>query len=274
MIGHVARSRSAILLVVSAAHEWNAKEYERLSEPQFAWGLRVLERLPLEGEEAVVDAGCGSGRLTRVLAERLPRGRVVAVDRSANMVAEARERLADLARVSFAVADLTTWVASPAVDAVFSTATFHWLHDHARLFASVHASLRPGGRLVAQCGGEGNLERFHAIAEEVYRSAPFEEHFRGFEPTWNFQPASATEARLRAAGFVEVACDLELAPTPFEDAGTFRAFVQNVVLRSHLQRLPDAAARSRFLDEVTLRAKGSGTLSLDYVRLNIRARRG
>jgi len=256
--------------------EWDAAAYQRLSEPQFEWGKRVLERLPLVGDETVIDAGCGSGRLTALLAERVPRGRVVAVDQSVNMVGEARERLARFgARVEVLCADLTTFVAERPVEAVFSTATFHWIHDHARLFASVHASLAPGGRLVAQCGGEGNLARFHAHAEEVCASDRYARWFDGFEPAWYFQGPDVTAERLRDAGFVEFACDLEQAPTPFADATTFRDFVRAVVLRAHLARLPDDATRDAYLDDVVARAsrEEDGALALDYVRLNLTARR-
>jgi trans-aconitate 2-methyltransferase len=254
--------------------EWDAAAYQRLSEPQFAWGVRVLAHLPLAGDEAVMDAGCGSGRLTAVVAERLPRGRVLAVDRSANMIEEARRRLAGFGeRISFACADLTTFVAEPAVDAVFSTATFHWLRDHDRLFASLHACLRPGGRLVAQCGGEGNLARFLTHAEHTAAGEPFAAYFARFEPTWNFQGPAATAERLGRVGFVDVDCGLEDAPTPFADEETFRAFVRTVVLRSHLAALPDEQVRARFLDAVVARVTAQGPVALDYVRLNISAQR-
>jgi trans-aconitate 2-methyltransferase len=257
-----------------STHEWDAEAYQRLSEPQFAWGLRVLDRLPLEGDEAVMDAGCGSGRLTAVLAARLPRGRVLAVDRSSNMVEEARRRLAPLGdRIAFACADLAAFVAEPPVDVVFSTATFHWIHDHDRLFASLHACLRPGGRLVAQCGGEGNLARFLAHAGSVAGGDTFARFFEAFEPTWNFQNPAATAERLRRAGFVDVACTLEDAPTPFADEATFRAFLRTVVLRAHLDALPDEETRDRFLDAVIRKVEAAGPLALDYVRLNLTARR-
>lgn len=255
-------------------HEWDAEAYQRLSDPQFGWGLRVLERLPLEGHETVIDAGCGSGRLTAVLAERLPRGRVIAVDRSMNMIEEARKRLAELGeRVAFVCADLTTFVSEERADAVFSTATFHWVKDHDRLFESIHGCLRAGGRFVAQCGGAGNLERFLAHAEGVRAREPFAEHLADFERTWNFQGPDATAERLRRAGFADLACDLEDAPTPFADEATFRAFIRTVVLRSHLAKLPDEELRARYLDEVVASVARTGPFELDYVRLNISARR-
>lgn len=254
---------------MTAPREWNAEAYQRLSEPQFNWGLRVLERLPLEGHETVIDAGCGTGRLTSVLLDRLPRGRVIGVDQSSNMIEEASRRLAGRS-VSFVCADLTRFVASEPVDAIFSTATFHWLRDHDALFASLYGSLRPGGRLVAQCGGAGNLEKFHACAEEVAAQPEYREWFVGFEAAWNFQGAEATAERLRRAGFGEVKCWLEEAPTTFADRETFREFAGTVVLRQHLGVLPEGE-RAGFLAGVVEKA---GAVGLDYVRLNIEGRRG
>ena len=137
---------------MSIARNWNGADYDRLSAPMEAMGRAVLDRLPLEGGETVIDAGCGSGRVTQALLDRLPRGRVVGVDGSASMIAAARERLGDDPRVELLVADLTELDVAPA-DAILSTATFHWIGDHALLFKRLRAALRPGGRLVAQCGG-------------------------------------------------------------------------------------------------------------------------
>src|SRR5207247_8512658 len=78
---------------------WDAATYAVVSDPHVKWAEAVLERLPLRGGETVLDAGCGSGRVTELLVQRLPRGRVIAVDGDANMVAKARERLGARAEV-------------------------------------------------------------------------------------------------------------------------------------------------------------------------------
>jgi trans-aconitate 2-methyltransferase len=137
--------------------DWDASTYERVSGPQVEWAARVLHRLPLRGDETVLDAGCGSGRVTQMLLERLPRGHVVAVDAAPSMVEAARAALGD--RATVLLSDLTELEVDEPVDAAFSNAVFHWIPDHARLFARIHAALRPGGRLIAQCGGAGNIAR-------------------------------------------------------------------------------------------------------------------
>ena len=255
--------------------EWDAGSYHRISGPQFSWGMRVLDRVRLRGDELVVDAGCGSGRLTAELLRRLPRGRVVAVDQSANMLAEARVHLEPEfgSRVHFIRADLAALELDEPADGVFSTATFHWVLNHERLFASLFGVLRPGGWLVAQCGGAGNLDRLHARAEELMHQEPFAAAFRDWRDPWLFAGPADTEQRLQAAGFVDIGTSLEPAPIRFETADEYRQFLETVVLRHHLARL-GAEARQVFLDRLTVKAGGDRPpYLLDYVRLNLRAQR-
>ena len=255
--------------------DWHGTSYDRLSDPQFRWGLKVLDRLPLAGDETVLDAGCGSGRLTERLLARLPRGRVIAVDKSASMLAAAAERLAGHAdRVQLVAADLQTFVASAPVSAIFSTATFHWVPDHDRLFRNLFASLAPGGRLVAQCGGGPNIASVVAAAARLMALPEYAPRFAGWQPTWRFEAPEPTAARMRAAGFVDVATSLEHEPTPFADAATFREFLATIVLRDHLAPLPEPL-RSRFLDAIVDGAAAAEPpFVLDYWRLNIAGRRG
>jgi trans-aconitate 2-methyltransferase len=135
--------------------EWNATLYHEISAPQVSWGKKVLAWVQLRGDETVLDAGCGTGRLTRDLLEALPRGRVVALDVSQNMIDAARGHLApDFGkRVEFVCCDLLAMPFHERFDGIFSTASFHWVRDHAALFRGLYAALRPGGWLVAQCSG-------------------------------------------------------------------------------------------------------------------------
>ncbi|MGA9161476.1 MAG: class I SAM-dependent methyltransferase, partial [Actinomycetota bacterium] len=179
--------------------DWDAQTYDRIADPQFRWGAAVVDRLELRGDETVLDVGCGSGRVTELLAERLPGGRVVALDGSMAMIERARGRLGRFGdRVRFVVADLLhpLPLAAP-VDAVLSTATFHWVPDHDVLFAHVAAALRPGGALAAQCGGAGNLLTVVRALEDL-----------GADPFTGkaFATPERTSERLRKAGFDEVEC--------------------------------------------------------------------
>jgi trans-aconitate 2-methyltransferase len=241
---------------------WDGQSYDRISGPMEALGREVLGRLELRGDETVLDAGCGSGRITQALIERLPDGHVIAVDASQSMVDAALERLpgADVRKV-----DLLELELDELLDAILSTATFHWIGDHERLFARLRAALRPGGRLVAQCGGEGNIDVLRGHAKDVLAREPYAEHFRDFQPPWNYAGPEVTRERLLAAGFTSAECWLQPAPKQPEEP---REFLSTIVLGPHYQHLP-AELRGRFMDDVL--AELGEPVVVDYVRLNIDA---
>nr|MBA3415464.1 methyltransferase domain-containing protein [Chloroflexia bacterium] len=233
-------------------------------------------RLPLRGDETAIDAGCGTGRLTADLLERLPRGRVIAVDQSRNMLAEAEATLQSRFgnRVAFVHADLLELRLPEPVDAIFSTATFHWIGDHLALFARLFGLLRPGGQLVAQCGGGPNLDILMARFAALTATPPYRDVFAGWGGPWHFANDAETADRLARVGFVDVLTDLEEAPTTMPDAATYRDFLETVILRSHLERIPSAADRGALLDRLTEQAATDPVpFHLDYWRLNLAARR-
>lgn len=243
--------------------DWDARTYDRVADPMTRWGSSVLDRLPLAGDERVLDAGCGSGRVTERLLERLgDGGRAIALDGSPAMVDRARQRLARFGeRVEFIVADLGRPLPiAGTVDAVLSTATFHWVPDHDALFANLAAVLRPGGWLVAQCGGVGNIASVQRVLASIGD---------GWLGPVHFETPLATIRRLDAAGFVDIECWLTDEPTRFEPGEPFETYLRTVVLGAHLERLP-VAEHDGFVAAVVA---GIGEPVIDYVRLNIVARR-
>lgn len=256
------------------AEEWDAGSYHRVSAPQTEWGRAVVGRIPLRGNEDVLDAGCGTGRVTRLIADRVPRGTVLGLDGSSAMVAEAAMWLADLApRVQVAHADLTRLDLDGVADLVVSTATFHWILDHDDLFARLHAALRPGGRIVAQCGGAGNIAGTLAEAARIGAGAPYAEHLHGFEERFLFADDATTVRRLMNAGFTGAAAWLQTTPALFPTVEEGAEFLATVVLRHHLPLLPEEL-RAPFATEVAAaRRRDDGTVDIDYVRLNLEATR-
>ncbi|HEX5609879.1 MAG TPA: methyltransferase domain-containing protein [Solirubrobacterales bacterium] len=247
----------------SGPREWDAETYDAVSDPQFEWGLSVLERLELRGDELALDAGCGSGRVSAELLKKLPQGSLLAVDGSEQMIAKAKERLGD--RATYLVADLSELEVAEPVDLVFSTATFHWIPDHARLFAQLHKAIRPGGRLVAQCGGEGNVASHAAAIRTVTERSEFAPYFQDLSGMWNFAAPDVTEERLRDAGFAEARCWLQ--PWPVTPEHPYE-FITTVTIGPHLARLPEELRRP--FAEAILEVSAQ-PLTLDYMRLNIEA---
>jgi trans-aconitate 2-methyltransferase len=268
--------------------DWDAATYDRVSAPQQAWADEQLSRLALRPGEAVLDAGCGTGRITARLADLVgPDGRVYGVDAAPSMAALARSRMTlappdsaspDAERAAGRLGDRATILCQDLVqlslpepvDAVFSNATFHWIPDHDALFAAIHRALKPGGRLVAQCGGEGNIAAFKRAIDATMSQAPFAAHFAGWPDPWNYQGPDATRRRLERTGFTEVRCWLEPKPTVTEDP---REFARASVVVRHLDVLPPRL-HAPFLDGVMARFAAPGEpVVFDYVRLNMTAHR-
>ncbi len=248
--------------------DWDAQTYHRVAANQEEWGREVLSRLELSGNETVLDAGCGSGRVTRLLLERLPEGHVIGVDGSPSMIDEARANLDEFPdQVDLRVADLTKLELAQPVDAIFSNATFHWIDDHALLFRRLHAVLRPGGQLEAQCGGEGNVAEWKRAIESAIGDERFAPYFRGMAPVYNFASVGDTQTHLGRAGFDIGAVWLENRsyepPEP-------REYARSVGLSAHLAQLPEGL-QNEFIDSVL----GSmlRPIRFAYVRLNISAKR-
>lgn len=259
----------------SSCREWNSAVYHRLSGPQVSWGKKVLSRLHLRGDEAVLDAGCGTGRLTAELLDALPNGSVVGVDLSQNMLSSAREHLSPQfgARLSLVLCDLLHLPFVHGFDGIVSTAAFHWVLDHDRLFANLRQALVPGGWLEAQCGGGPNLVTLRNRANALAASAKYASFFAGFHEPWLYQYAEEAAKALRRAGFVEVETSVEPAPTTLDNAEQYNEFVRNIILRRHLESIPTEGLRAEFMDELTRQASlDAPPFSLDYWRLNLRGK--
>jgi len=257
------------------SREWNSAVYHRLSAPQVSWGKKVLGRLKLHGNERVLDAGCGSGRLIADLLEALPHGRVVGIDLSQNMLHSAREHLkADFGgRLGLAACDFLALPFQHAFDVIVSTAAFHWVLDHDRLFRNLHAALVPGGWIEAQCGGGPNIARLRERANRLAETPKFEPYFAGFREPWLFEDAQGGAETLHRAGFADVETSVISTPTILEDAAHFKEFVRNIIFRLHLENLPTEELRVDFMDTLTDQAaKDDPPFLLDYWRLNLRGR--
>jgi trans-aconitate 2-methyltransferase len=245
--------------VGKTATPWDADTYDRSSQPQQAWATEVLARLQgIAPDATVLDVGCGTGRVTEALMELVPRGRVLAMDASADMVELARQRLGDRAEVW--CQDALELDLNESVDAIVSTAALHWVGEHDRLWRRLARALLPGGRLEIQCGGHGNIDGVREVIDAVARDIAPE--LVGWSP-WVFAGPEETETRLRDAGFMESRCWLENRPTYPEDVS---AFVRTSILAAHLERLPEER-REAFAAAVLAGVR----LPLDYVRLNASA---
>jgi trans-aconitate 2-methyltransferase len=259
--------------------DWDAARYDRVSDPQVEWGRRVIARLAPRPGERILDLGCGTGRLTTEIAGLVPNGMALGLDPSEAMLQTAARNLPQPApiessgKLRFLRGDGSALPLADSVDAVFSTATLHWIADHDALFRSVFGALGPGGRFVAQCGGGHNLSRLYGRAADLMRGPAYKWFFEGWKDPWHFAFPDETRAALGRAGFEHIEVWLESAPAQFSDPAAYSEFISCVCIRHHLARLPPSL-HDGFASELTRAAAADDPpLTLDYWRLNITARR-
>jgi trans-aconitate 2-methyltransferase len=235
-----------------------------------------VARLELGGGETLLDAGCGTGRITEELLKLLPTGRIVGVDLSQNMLRRADSSLgAEFGnRIGWVAADLQKLPFEAAFDVIFSAAVFHWVPDHDKLFRSLYCALRPGGSMEAQCGGGPNLQCLRSRVSALSVSTRYALFLANYHDGWVFSDAETAARQLESAGFIAVKTWLEPAPTSFPDAQQYCDFIANVVLHRRLERLPQPSLRQEFLEELARQAAADDPpFELDYWRLNLSARK-
>ena len=255
---------------------WDAETYDRIGTPMRGWSRQVIDDLELRGDETVLDAGCGSGSVTLDLLERLPRGRIFAVDASAEMIASLTKTLGErgVRSVTPIHASLTDFTLPQPVDAVFSNAVFHWIPDDDALFGCLFRAAKPGGRMRAQCGGHGNNAHVLEAVAAVRERPEFAPHLAGFSDSKTYRTPERAQASMERAGWREVRARLFEAPIPFDSADDAALYVKTILLRDHVARLPAELrdAYPRAVVEETVRRWGA-PYTADYVRLDLWASR-
>ncbi len=251
---------------------WNAEVYDRIGTPMRGWAQQVIEDLALAGDETLLDAGCGSGSVTFDLLKKLPRGKIYAVDASAEMVASLARGIEErgVKNIIPIVASLTGFTLPEQVDVVFSNAVFHWIPGDDALFGCLYRATKPGGRLRAQCGGYGNNAHVLESVDAVRQRPRFEPHLRDFVDSKKYRTPEEAKASLERAGWRDVRASLFAAPVPFERNDEAALYVQTILLRDHVARLPeeDRDAYGLAVVEETVRRYGA-PYTADYVRLDL-----
>ncbi|MDQ3903677.1 MAG: methyltransferase domain-containing protein, partial [Thermoproteota archaeon] len=244
------------------------------NDVQLQWGRKLLERRRWKGDEIVMDAGAGSGNLTKILADKVPQGHVYAVDADPKMVQQAKSNLIDYKNVEVIHSTMENTDLPTKVDVIFSNAALHWVLDQEGLFLHLPQLLKPNGELLVEYGGHGNLDRAISVIFKVMHSEQFKEYFTNWKQSWYFPKPEETERLLHRAGFRDIETSSFSQSTSFPDRQSFANFVRTVIMKPFLGYLPDPIKKEQFLDAFLKEVEWSGgRWSLDYMRLGILARK-
>ena len=286
---------------------WDARTYDEVSYlVQYRWGRQVLEWRKWYGHEIVMDAGCGSGMLTKELAKKVPRGKVYAVDIDSNMIRRARDNLQFFDNVEIVQSSFTDIKLPRKLDVIFSNSALHWVQDHKKAFQNFWELLKPtncikegstfigkkskvssntctpspssGGQLLIQCGGFGNLQQNITLLERITYLDQFKEYFVDWKQPWYFAKSDDTNKLLKEVGYVNTTVSSNSDRVILPNRYTYSKFMKTVVMKSYLERLSidnhgdklKALFLEMFLDEIEKSTNQSKVgWFLDFVRLNI-----
>ena len=263
-------------------YDWDASTYDHISDVIVSWGLDLIERLNWKGNEIVLDAGCGSGRLTKIISTKLPKGKVFAVDLDSSMIKLANERLGKISNVKFIQSNICDIELQDKIDVVFSNAVLHWISNHRKVFGHFWQILKPNGQLSIQSGGYGNLTKTLHVCNKVRKSLEFCNYFcncKGesiWNEPWYFAKAEDTEKILKEIGFKNIEVFLENKVAKFHDKEDYFIFIKAIVLRPYLEYLSNDKLKNMFAKAVVHEIEANFKelqWKLDYVRLNIHAKK-
>lgn len=271
-------------MLIHHRNRWDAQTYDQVSRlVQYRWGQEVLEWRNWKGDETVMDAGCGSGLLTRLLALKVPKGKIYGVDIDSNMIKQAKRNLKDLENVELVLSDFSNVKIPTKLDVIFSNASLHWVHNHAKVFRHFWNMLKSKSdnrrQLLIQCGGYGNLKRTLLLMRQVMKSNEFKGYFTNINQPWYFPKPDETIKLLRKIGYVNNKVHLHNAHVTMNNRKVYSRFVKTVIMKPFLESLPYDKLRKRYLHSFLYEVEKKGVnrsqniWSLDYVRLNIIADR-
>lgn len=258
---------------------WNAEDYEKYSHAQQLWARELIDKLNLHGTEHVLDLGCGDGKVTAEIASAVASGFVIGVDNSAEMIELATARYSSTAHsnLSFQVMDASALSFDACFDTVFSNAALHWVKNHRPVIAGVFRSLRPGGKILLQMGGEGNAAEILEVLTEIQLLPEWCKYFKNYEFPYGFLGVEDYQALLLEAGFI--VNRVQLIPKDMQHDGKsgLEGWLRTTWL-PYTSRIPDErkadfvdAIITRYLAKVPITFDGKSHVAM--VRLEVEARK-
>jgi trans-aconitate 2-methyltransferase len=233
---------------------WDANTYDNISNIQENWANIIIQKRKWTGKENLLDAGCGSGRVTKILAKKITEGNIYAIDSDPNMIEKAKETLKDFKNVKVMHADLLD-IQSLDIhikfEVIFSNAVLHWVLDHRKVFENFYDLLNPEGQLLIQCGGYGNLQKTLSIFDAVNDLPEYSKYFSEWRFDRNYAKPKEIEKILKEIGNKDVEVYLTEASAVFNSKKDYFVYLKTVDLRLYLKYLSSEQLQNEFVDNVS-----------------------
>ncbi len=255
------------------AHEFDGKKYEKVSAHQKEWGAKLIAELTLKGNESVLDIGCGDGVNTAIIAELLPKGKVVGIDASKGMIDTAKPKEKD--NLHFTLKDINKITFENEFNVIYSNATLHWVKDHHRLLKNVFKALREGGLLRFNFAADGNCSHFFKVIRKAMEKEDFSSYFSAFFWPWYMPSIDEYTQLVNDSEFKVVKVWGENADRYFPDTEAMVGWVDQPSLVPFLACVPEShkvAFRDYVVGEMIRETKqADGKCFETFRRINILA---
>ena len=260
-----------------STYKWDATDYEKNSQAQQKWARELIAKLKLSGVEDVLDLGCGDGKVTAEIAKSLSNGLVVGVDNSVQMIELASKRYPSYQykNLSFEIMDACNLSFDSRFDVVFSNAALHWVKNHKPVVDGLYKSLRYGGKILLQMGGEGNAKTILSVLDEVQNDPKWRSYFEDFSFPYGFFGVDEYKTLLNEAGFRIKRVELIPKDMKHEREAGLQGWIR-ITWLPYTQRIPEEK-RDKFISAISskyLKIKpedSDGIVHVSMIRIEVEA---
>lgn len=254
-------------------YEFSGEKYKNASRHQKEWGKTLISKLQLNGNETILDLGCGDGALTYMISQLVPNGNVIGIDSSKNMIHSALQYSAD--NLLFINQNINDMVYNSQFDIIFSNAALHWITDHKRLLDNCFKALRPGGKILWNFAANGNCQTFFSVVKEKISEEKYKKYFSSFEWPWFMPEISEYEIMLKQSNFKSYTIEAQNRDRSFKDIQEMTAWIDQPSIVPFLDYLPKQV-KKQFRNEVVREMierclQPDGTCYETFRRINVYA---
>jgi trans-aconitate methyltransferase len=204
---------TALLLVISSSayamekevvnpNSWDAEKYKANSSRQYAAAMNVLSRIQFNETDHVLDIGCGDGKITREIANRVPAGMVRGLDASSNMVEAASKEYADVKNLFFEHANIVNYSSEQKFNYAFAFASFSWIKQQQEALINIANALQPGGTFTSGIANEESL--YLKVRYDIMKTDKWKDFFVDYEVPYYPSNEDKIKKLCENAGFTAV----------------------------------------------------------------------